>query len=464
MVYQILGCGFFGRLLAKAMITMKYIGWFLVFLTMVLISCSTEERDIPTLEVGQEFTDGTVRLIEIDTFEVRTDTFKFDSIVASGGDRLLVGRYFDEYFGMVESESYMELAPVNYHVPDDATLDSIALILGYDQYFYSDTLQLSHIQVHRLLEDFETTEDSFYNTSSLKYDTIPMVTKSFYPEPMGEDSLHISIPRSFGGDIFELLREKLIATDDDFTERFKGIVLSPPKDGHSTVLGFSKNLERTLLRFYYSIPEEFNDGDVEDGDGLFLDFVIKQVNGLNTFNHISSDVTGLPLVTLVDQETILTSRDGGDMTFIQSGIGYVTRIEFPTIKNIGDLPGTGTILNAVLEITPVVDSYDDLVPLGDSLQVRVVDQNNELSSFIQNGNGPAYGRIMGNDQEFDEPHYRIPVTSYIEQELGEAPEIDNGLVLMPNDFLNSVDRVVLYGAGSNDFAPKLIVTYAIYDE
>ncbi|SFB98795.1 protein of unknown function [Flagellimonas taeanensis] len=443
---------------------MKYKGWFLVSLVLAVISCSTEERDIPTLEVGQEFTDRAVRLIEIDTFDVRTGTFKFDSIITSSKDRLLVGRYIDQFFGAVKSESYMELTAMDYHVPDDAELDSIALILGYDHYFYNDTLQMSHIRVHRILEDFETTEDAFYNTSSLRYDTIPMITKSFYPEPMGEDSLHISIPRSFGADIFELLREKSISGDEDFIEQFKGIVLSPLTNGNSTVIGFSKSTERTMLRFYYSLPEEFDNGDEDDGDDLFLDFVIKQTHSLNAFNRITSDVTGLPLTALIDQETDLFSEDSNDMTFMQSGTGYVTRIEFPTIKNIGDLPGTGTILSAVLEITPLLDSYDDFFPLRDSLQVQVVDQNNEFSSFVKNGNGLVFGRFGGSDQEFNGLVYQIPVTTYIEQELEEAPEIDNALILMPSAFQHSLDRVVLHGSGSKDFEPKLIITYAIYDE
>lgn len=443
---------------------MKHLTWILILTILFVVSCSTEERDIPTLEVGQEFTDKTVRLIEIDTFEVRTSTFKFDSIVTSQGERLLIGRYLDNYFGTVKSESYMELTTEDYHVPEDAELDSIALIMGYDGYYYNDTLQLSHIQVHKLLEDLEPAEDNFYNTSSLTFDTIPLVTKRFYPEPMGGDSLHISIPKSFGVSIFKLIKEKSISDDNDFTEQFKGIVLRPSSDGSSNVIGFTNNSKRTYLRFFYSIPEEFNDEDEDDGNELVLDFAITPIYGLSWFNRITSDVTDLPLEVLGDQEDGLSSSKGGGLTFVQSGTGYVTRIEFPTIKNIGDLPGTGTILSAVLEMTPLVDSYDDMLPLRDSLQVHVVDQNNELSPFLPNGNGIVYGRFGETDLEFGEPIYQIPVTGYIEQELVEAPEIDNGLILMPNDFQNSIDRVVLYGAGFTDFSPKLIITYAIYDE
>lgn len=438
---------------------MKYNGWVLIPLALIIVSCSTQERDVPTLELGLEFTDKTVRLIEIDTFEVKSDTFKFDSLISSDGNRLLVGRYLDPYYGTVKIESFMELAATHYRLPEDATLDSMALILGYDRYFYNDTLALCQLGIHRLLEDFETGEDHFYNTSSLRYDTVPMATKSFYPQPLGEDSLHISIPRSQGEHLFDMIRRKSISTDDEFTDRFKGIVLRPLPGSNAAVIGFTKNAQRTLLRFYYSIPQEF-----DEEEDLFLDFMIKPAYGSKAFNRIKSDVTGLALAALTDQEINLSSGDGGDMTFMQSGSGYVTRVEFPTLKNIGDLPGTGTVLDAVLILVPVLDSYDEFIRLGDSLHVQVVDQNNDISSVLNNGKGPVYGRFGPHDREFDEPHYRIPVTAYVEQEFLEVPHIDNGLILSPNDFRNSIDRVVLYGAGSKDYAPKLIITYAIYDE
>jgi hypothetical protein len=40
-------------------------------------------------------------------------------------------------------------------------------------------------------------------------------------------------------------------------------------NGYSTVIGFSKNTERTMLRFHYSLPEEFDDGDEDDGPNQY---------------------------------------------------------------------------------------------------------------------------------------------------------------------------------------------------
>ena len=439
---------------------MKSKSLIIILLSTFIISCSTEEREIPTLEVGQDFTDNNVRIITIDTFEVRTSTFRFDSIVTSEGNRLLVGRYLDKYFGEIRSESYMELTATDYNLSEDAELDSIALILGYDHYFYNDTTQIFHLNIHKLLESFETDEDNFFNTSILKSDSVPIVSKRFFPEPQGEDSLHISLPVSFGQKIFESLKVKTITGDDDLTEQLKGIVLKPSPEDNSSIIGFSKNPKKTYLRFFYSLPQEFED----EGKDEVFDLIIKPGNSLNSYNHIAGDVAGSPLDTLVDQEINLSSFHSNHLSFMQSGVGFVTRIEFPTIRNIGDLPGTGTILNAVLEISPLRDSYDDSVPIRDSLQVQVVDQNNEFSSFLRNGHGLVFGRIIYENNEFNETLYQIPVASYIEEELREVPEIDNALIVFPKDFYDTLDRAVLEGLGSSHFEPKLILTYAIYDE
>ena len=166
-----------------------------------IVGCSFESGEIPTLEVGQEFVDSNVRLVKLDTFDLKMSTFKFDSINTSDSDRLLFGRYADNYLGVIESRAFFEvIAPASesitgpYEISSDAQLDSVALILGYDQYFYQDTTRLLEINVHRLLEEVFPEDDFFFNTSTLEFDSVPIVSKQFRPEPFDEDSLHISLP------------------------------------------------------------------------------------------------------------------------------------------------------------------------------------------------------------------------------------------------------------------------------
>ncbi|NHF59585.1 DUF4270 domain-containing protein [Flavobacteriaceae bacterium TP-CH-4] len=431
----------------------------LLAITALLSSCSVEDREIPTLVVGQDFTDSNVRLVTVDTFTVKLTTFKFDSINTSTSNRLLVGSYYDDFFGRVSSQSYFELSAINYTIPSDAELDSIALILGYDGYFYNDTTQLAEINVYRLLEEVSAEDDVFYNTSQLTFDTVPVVTRRFFPEPTGEDSLHIQIPLAFGRELFDLIQENDINSDREVREKLKGFTLRPSNEENTAVIGFSRDPEITRLRFFYSIPGEFED------DEEAFDLFINQNTGLpRAFNQIQSDVTGMLLDTLTDQEINLPSELSGNFSFIQSGVGHATRIEFPTLTDIGQIPGTGTILDAILEIKPPVTSYNDNLPIRDSLNVQIVDQNNVITETIVNGNGAVFARINEANSEFNDIFYQIPLVTYLDQELAQIPEVEDAVIIYPKNYNQTVDRIVLQGAGSSDFEAKLILTYAIYDE
>ncbi|WP_298547865.1 DUF4270 family protein [uncultured Aquimarina sp.] len=431
----------------------------LLLLILSIISCSDREEDIPTLEVGQDFTDSNVRIISIDTFAVELSTFKFDSINSSSSNRLLLGQYKDEFFGTVRASNYFELTALSYGLPDDAELDSIALILGYDRYFYSDTTKVAQVNIHVLTDEVDPEEDVFYNTSLLPFETTPIVTRNYIPEPFDEDSLHISIPITFGQTLFDLIRDGDINDDEELIRNFKGFTLQPGDDDDASVLGFSKSNGNTYLRFFYTVPGEF--GDNEETFDLFINSatVIPK-----SFNNIRSNVTGTFLEPLIDQETNLLSKDSENRSYIQAGVGYATRIQFPTIRKIYDIPGTGTILNATLQIKPPPQVFSEVLPIRDSLNVDIADQNNELVDRLFNGQGNVFAIINEENIEFNEVVYEIPIGFYLEQELEEAPIIDNALVLFSQSFNQTVDRFVLEGESSTDFRARLILTYAIYDE
>ncbi len=428
-------------------------------LFLFVVSCSFDNSDIPSLEVGQDFADSNVRLLSIDTFTVEVSTFKFDSIITSNSDRILVGQYSDEFFGQVRSSSYFELTPSVYDLDNEAVLDSVALILAYDEYFYNDTTQVSEFNIYELDEEVRTRDDFFFNTSRLSFDTVPLATKVFFPEPFDEDSLHISLPFEFGEELFELILENDINDDDELREVFKGFSIQPGTDDNSSIVGFSTDINRSYLRFFYSIPNEFD--DIEET----YDFAIRETAAEpKTFNNIQSEVSGSVLDTLIDQEINLSSTVSDNRSFIQAGSGYVTRIQFPTIKSLFDVPGTGTILNATLEIKPPDNTYNDLLPIRDSLNINLIDQNNVITEQLFFGVDPVFGTIAEEGKEFNELVYEIPIGVYIDRELNETNIIDDAFVIFTPDFNKTVDRIVLEGEESSEFSAKLVLTYAIYDE
>ncbi|RKN82306.1 DUF4270 family protein [Ulvibacterium marinum] len=441
---------------------------FFCFLMVLLgvIACSVDASDIPTLEVGQDFTTSNVRVLVLDTFSVKLSTFKFDSINTSESERLLVGKYNDDYLGTIECNSYFELsaattenATAPYTLPNDATLDSVALILGYDRYFYNDTTLVSHINVHLLSEEVEPDDDAFFNTSTLEYDTIPLVSRRYRPEPFDEDSLHISLPFEFGNNLFQLIQQNDINDNEDLRDNFKGFALVPEKSDNTSVIGFSKESERTYLRFFYSVPEEFEDEE------RFLDFAINPFpEAPNAFNKIWNTSMDSSLNTLLDQEDELPTSENNDLSYIQSGTGYATKVDFPSIRSIYDIEGTGTVLSALLRIKPLRASHDERTYLRDSLNVNVLDQNNVITQVITTGEGIVIGKITGTNEEFSDVVYEVPVGVFVDQKLHETVITEDALVLFTKDFNQTVDRIILQGEDNRDFEARLEITYAIYDE
>lgn len=433
-----------------------------------IIACSFDNENIPTLEVGQEFVNSEVRVLVLDTFAVKLSTFKFDSINSSSTERLLVGQYVDQFTGKVRTESYFELTPRIYDLPNDAELDSVALILGYDNYFYGDTTLISKINVHQLEEDVIPDEDFFYNTSRLNFNPEPLTSINYRPEPFDEDSLHISIPIEFGRPIFEGIRENNINNDDDLRELFAGFTLQPEDDDDSSIVGFSREQSEgestlespTYLRFFYTTPQEFE--DEED----FYDLIVRpSSNGATGFNHITNTLSDSDLSILTKQENILPSITSKNLGFIQSGTGYAIRVEFPTIRSLFEIEGTGTVLSAELQLKPPTNSYNDFFPIRSNLNVSIIDNKNEIiQPELRNGDGTVEGELTGQQEEFGEVLYEVSVGTYIDRKLAETTIIKDALVLFTQQYNNSVDRVILQGEENIDFEAKLTLTYAIYDE
>ncbi|NAS11945.1 DUF4270 family protein [Poritiphilus flavus] len=437
-----------------------------LFILIGIMACSIDRGDIPTLEVGQDFADSDVRLLVLDTFSVKVSTFKFDSINTSSSDRLLLGQYEDEYFGTVTSSAFFELVAATpedgsarYNLPEDVSFDSIALILGYDRYFYSDTLQASRIRVHELKEEVIPEENDFYNTSTLEFDSIPIAIHDYFPRPFKEDSVHITLPLEFGQQLFDLILENEINDDDELRDFLKGFSLQPGEADDGAILGFSRDQAETYLRIFYSVKDEFEDEEE------VLDLVINPFPANPVaFNRIQNNTSSTFLDSLDDQETELLAEAANDLGYIQSGTGYAVKVEFPSLKEIYQLEGTGTTLSAILTLKPLDNSFDDSMPLRDSLNINVLNQNNIIIQEIRNGDGLVYGRITGEEEEFAEVVYEVPVGIYVDGKLKEIRNEDTSLVLFTQDYNQTVNRALLQAGSHPDFQAELRITYAIYDE
>ncbi|NRD20122.1 DUF4270 family protein [Winogradskyella eckloniae] len=421
-----------------------------ITMSIIAISCSTD-TEAESFNAGEDFTNTNIRVLSIDTFSVSFSTVKFDSITTSESTRLLVGKYVDADMGVITTSANMQLNSSIYYLDNEAVLDSVGLVLGYDTYYYNDTTQVSTVNIHRLTEKMSSDDTYYYNTTQTPYESTPLVSKSFIPTP-NRDSLFVTLPYDFGEELFNDIRDNNITDNESLYQKLKGIAVKPGSDDNGSIIGYSISSEETYLRFYYKIPDEL------ETDEYTYDLSI-----IDYYNNVENDVTGLPLESITDQEYNLSSTDSYGISYNQSGSGYVTKIEFPTLKDIYDVGTNGTILEATLYIEPNATSHSDIQPLNDALLLYVIDQNNDLSSQISNSSDVVTASLTTENSEFNDIVYTIPVIDFIDKKLNESPETEDALILISDDYNSTINKIIFNDTERSNYNTKLVITYAIYE-
>jgi len=431
----------------------------LIALLILMVSCSDDTINDSDFVAGGTFTNSNIRVVQIDTMNVETYTMKFDSLVTSQATRMLIGKYMDPVFGAVKSSSYAELLPNSYLIDSEAEYDSIGFLLKYDNYYYNDTLKNNTIHIKELSELLKPADGSdFYNTSKVGFLEDDLGSITYFPRPVGTDSVYIKLSDSLGLSLFDQLQQKDITNTEEFKDYFHGITFQPGQDDDGSIVGF--DLSTSVMRMYYSIS-----GD-ESRIQFTTDFTINTTSSpIPFFNQMSVVETNPYLQTITEQEVALNSSESDNQSFVQSGIGYTTKVDFLNLKTLFDIPGQGTLLNAVLKIKPVLGSYNDELELRDNLSLFIVDQNNDLAEQLVGTDNSAVQATLNRDgQEFNDIYYEIPLTAYMEGILSTERDADYAIILLPENYNSTVDRFVLMGKEGTDQGVKLELTYAIYDE
>lgn len=434
----------------------------LLFFGVFIISCNSDV-DAGEFVVGSDYLAVSNKVILIDTLTVDIATINLDSLVTSNESRILVGNYDDPVFGKVKSDSYFQLSAENYTLYNensdtDATgyvFDSIAMILKYDNYFYGDTTKVQSFNIHRLTQDVKSNsdDDSFYNNSTLNYNTESLGAFSFKPNPIGKDSINIKLDDNFGNEIFKKIKNNEVTNIDEFTGYLKGFVIKSTSSATASVVGFNLS---SVVRLYYSRYQ----GDTETS--LTKDFVI--VDATKQFNSISLDRTGTLIQDLPASNSSLPSLQTANKSFIQSGTGIACRVDFPNIKQLKYIAEKGAIVDAELIIKPVNNTFSGTYPLPDSLSVYVADKLNRIKRTLSDSGGvPIYGVLNTATDEFNENiGYKISIGAFLQSEMLKQSDSRYGLILTLPVLSKIVDRLVLGDQKNASNKIKLKIYYITY--
>lgn len=430
----------------------------------IMFSCSDDTK---LYQVGEDFIESDDKLFQIDTMTINTATIIADSLITSDTERILVGSLQDNVFGNLTSQSYLKYITSDYSIDDDAEFDSIALVLFYDRYYYGDTTATQNYSVYEITETFEPNDEEdelyFYNTSYLSYDADNLLGElSFTPHPYKKDSIIIPMSYDFGKNIFDKIQENDIEDLNDLEKEFRGLTIIP--DDTNTVLGFKYSSGSTYnyssLRFYYTIEDE----DDDENDYVY-EFTISDSSN-SMFNSITSDKSNTAISSLEDSEDILLTSETSNKAYLQSGTGVAMRVEIPHSRTLNALENDGTTLEAVLQMFPDQNSYDDFDYI-DSLAVFVIDSQNRVIQQLTSFSGDAvYAQLNSDNSEFNnEVYYETDISFYIETLQTSDYELDYALRFEFPENTNSIQHLLINDSenpDNTDLKMKLQLTYLTF--
>ncbi|NRB47319.1 MAG: DUF4270 family protein [Saprospiraceae bacterium] len=406
--------------------------WYPIFLMSILYwACN------PPTEVGASFfEEESFEVHLVDSMQLLSYTLQADSLPTGQLNRLLVGYKNDPQLGQVSAEAHLQfgldesLEALDHRFD---LVDSITLVLHYDNYFFGDTNALQGLYLYQLTEELTPKADNFdfYNSDDYTHEREPLAHQTFYPHPFRGQALELRLPDQWGKELLELASEgaEEVTENAKFQDYFPGLILQPDTTLSTIFLGFSADAE---LRLYYR-----NTRTLPINQSYFT----FSMADWNYYNQIKRVPGSAALDSLQNGEDKLLSNYTDQQSLIQGGMGLSTRIEFPSIRRLLEQSKDFLVNRAILRFYPFVETGDELAQLPAQLSAYWVDEDNKV---VQEASGFAF---LQKDEEFRrDTYYELDVTDFVELQLASEQFSDYGLMLAltPEDVNGSLHSVKIY--------------------
>lgn len=383
-----------------------------------------------------------------DTLTVRTSTVMLDSVRTSNTQQLLVGLYRDPIFGQVKAQPFFEAgSALNLNLNSDGTVntntyvyDSLTLEVAYS-YLYGDTLQPFEVNLHRLTDTLLTGK-TYYNNSSISYQSTPIAKAKFTPNPSTNNTIKFNLPASFGKEIMDLSGKPEGATAAKFIQAIKGFTMVPSST-NSMVVGFSPGSSGISLNLYIH----------NSADTIAL---VRQFFVSKRFNQVKAERQGTALSQIQPLKPLSAAQTGG-LNYVQDALGIVTKIEIPYLQTLFK-DGNIAINRAELNIVPNQPVHvGGLFGLPKGLTMAETDESNRLlrskgdTELLLPVDGATFQsyvlpQVVLYSSKFR--NYNFVLTTYL-QAVSIGFKKSTGLLLMPVSF---ADAVQSYANGSQPLA------------
>lgn len=441
-------------------------------LLLAILSASCTNSAIEDFVVGDNFIKDNTGVAMIDTFTLESSIVKFDSIISSSPSRFIVGSNYNPFSGYKSSNSFMEMRFDDNIGNTQFVFDSLNLVLYYDTYYFGDTTVTQTFTVHQLQEQMKLGADGYlYSTSKFKYNTDPLGSISFKPQPGSHQEISIRLSDALGKKLANMIKEKddTLTNDYLFSKFFNGIMIKSQSEVKGAVVGFrttnsaSTDSESTSevetkpeFRLYYHLSP--NPSNLYN-----LYYKFSYVSDGIYFNQVSGNSANTLIDGISDSNNERSADLTNDQMIIQSGIQLFSKIKIPYIDNLLLMGKNQTFIGATLKLYPIKGTYQtDQLP--DSLYVYSANLKNQLTGQITlqgSTTSMAFAKLIITRDVEEKVYYSIDVGNFINTELKEELETNRSLMIgyKSATAMKSANYLVLGGKNSGKYAPSLNVYY-----
>ncbi|GAA4441061.1 DUF4270 family protein [Ravibacter arvi] len=305
-------------------------GWIgILIVSMITAGCEWGDKNVALIRPNTD----NLQVVFTDTVTVLRSTVMKDSLYTASGF-MLAGLFSDQVLGSIQAKANLLVSAAGLSVDERAVYDSIVFVSKYG-YYYGDTTKLYQVAAHELLADI--TRGPFYNHREVPHSVAPLGRTSFFPRPKGSDSLRIRLSDELGVRLFTEAKANNIKNQEALLKYFKGITLVAERSNGVGFLGYAQDKTNILLHYHVDGP----DGKVKHVTSMAIG---------QFYNQITNNRTGTVFDQLKQPRQKLSTDLTDGVSVVQSGVGLMTRLDFPFLQQFGAEHGKVIVNRAFLRI------------------------------------------------------------------------------------------------------------------
>jgi hypothetical protein len=243
--------------------------------------------------------------------------------------------------------------------------------------------------------------------------------------------------------------EKFIERDytednDNFARFFKSLAFVPAENISASIIGYDLADSAFTMTLHYHEMHEYKVNKT----------IVLTANTERQYNKINTDRSSTPFLHEIDRRNFeISSYQTGNQSYIQSGTPLYAKLQFPSIDHLREIGQYGKIVQAVLRIRPIRNSYNEHTPLPAKLNLRMLNESGYMSpNYITNANGSVQtGNLFIDNLYRENTCYTFDISSFLNAQLGAPSSGKYSLLLIipENEEATTIKRLVI-GDTKND--------------